>query len=514
MLVMILRAVWLFFLAGLMLATTTYRRDDTFVNGSVYFVDADCYARMTRVEQVVQHPFHSIRSHDFENFPQGIQTHTTAPLDWLIALLAAVFVPFAAHALDMAGAWISPLLGLATLITLWVWSTRLRLPFRHAMLFLLAVSPILTQAFRLGRPDHQSLLLFLIAGGLAAEWTLWSRPGRLAAVAWGVSWGIALWTSLYEPLIIFILLLPLRIGFLRKAAFSRTWGLAWGVALGIFGLSIAFDGWRADMPSPEIREYFANWSRTIGELGHLPPLSPQFTGWLTWLAPALPFLLIWRYVQTRDSRILAILALLIATYALTCWQIRWGCYLALVTAMTLPFALPAIPSRIAASTLFVICLYPVAQQWDAMLHPDETAQAARADQTLDNIRLHDVARALISSDRTGILAPWWLSPAIAYWSGQPCVAGSSHESLPGIVDTARFYMSTDPDLARQILAARRVSYVIAYEPDRILQTSSALLGQPIPTRSMAETLYLAPQSAPPFLSLVYSNPYFRVYAVN
>lgn len=514
MLVMILRAVWLFFLAGLMLATTTYRRDDTFVNGSVYFVDADCYARMTRVEQVVQHPFHSIRSHDFENFPQGIQTHTTAPLDWLIALLAAVFVPFAAHALDMAGAWISPLLGLATLITLWVWSTRLRLPFRHAMLFLLAVSPILTQAFRLGRPDHQSLLLFLIAGGLAAEWTLWSRPGRLAAVAWGVSWGIALWISLYEPLIIFILLLPLRIGFLRKAAFSRTWGLAWGVALGIFGLSIAFDGWRADMPSPEIREYFANWSRTIGELGHLPPLSPQFAGWLTWLAPALPFLLIWRYVQTRDSRILAILALLIATYALTCWQIRWGCYLALVTAMTLPFALPAIPSRIAASTLFVICLYPVAQQWDAMLHPDETAQAARADQTLDNIRLHDVARALISSDRTGILAPWWLSPAIAYWSGQPCVAGSSHESLPGIVDTARFYMSTDPDQARQILAARRVSYVIAYEPDRILQTSSALLGQPIPTRSMAETLYLAPQSAPPFLSLVYSNPYFRVYAVN
>ncbi|HEY8902528.1 MAG TPA: hypothetical protein VIM48_02400, partial [Chthoniobacterales bacterium] len=143
-----------------------------------------------------------------------------------------------------------------------------------------------------------------------------------------------------------------------------------------------------------------------------------------------------------------------------------------------------------------------------------TTQTARADQTLDNIRLHDVARALISSDRTAILAPWWLSPALAYWSGQPCVAGSSHESLPGIVDTARFYMSTDPDEARRILATRQVSYVIAYEPDRILQTSSALLGQPIPSRSMAETLYLDPRSAPPFLSLVYSNPYFRVYAVN
>ena len=30
-------------------------------------------------------------------------------------------------------------------------------------------------------------------------------------------------------------------------------------------------------------------------------------------------------------------------------------------------------------------------------------------------------------------------PAIAYWSGQRCVSGSSHQSLPGTVDSSRFF---------------------------------------------------------------------------
>jgi len=500
-------------LIALLLATTTAQRGDVFVGGRVYFVDADCYARMSRVEQVMAHPLQSIRHHDFENFPTGIDTHATAPLDGLIAALAVAMTPFSPQALDLAGAWISPLLGVATLLALWTWSTRARLPFRHAMLLLLAVSPIVTQAFRLGRPDHQSLLLFLMAVGLAAEWNLWSRPTTRTAVAWGIAWGLALWTSLYEPLIVFVLLLGLRGALLRQALFTRQWMIGGIVAVAIFALGVLFDGWRVAAPSPEVAKYFAAWSRSIGELAHLSPLSAQFVGWLGWLAPALPILLAWRFVKIREARVIAALVLLLATYGLTCWQIRWGCYFALVAAMALPWALAAIPSSALAWTAFAFSLLPIARQWDALLYPDEAGLAARVEQREDYAQLREVAQALVSNERTGILAPWWLSPPLAYWSGQPCVAGSSHEGIAGIVDTARFYLATDPAAAREILRRRDIRYIVAYEPDRVLGTSAALLDETPRAGTVAELLYRGQTQDFPWLAVAYATLWYKIYEV-
>jgi hypothetical protein len=127
--------------------------------------------------------------------------------------------------------------------------------------------------------------------------------------------------------------------------------------------------------------------------------------------------------------------------------------------------------------------------------------------------LRETAMALVSGERTGILAPWWLSPPLAYWSGQPCIAGSSHESLPGTVDTARFYLATNADEAREILTRRKASYVVAYEPSRVLGTSSLLLDEPASRNSLGAILYDTPVLAPPCLAVVYSNPYFKVYEV-
>ncbi len=80
--------------SGLILATRCANYEDVFVGGQIYFVDPDCYSRMTRVRMVAEHPGLIVRQHDFENFPAGISPHTTAPLDYLIALLAAVLRPF------------------------------------------------------------------------------------------------------------------------------------------------------------------------------------------------------------------------------------------------------------------------------------------------------------------------------------------------------------------------------------------------------------------------------------
>ena len=99
-------------LTALIVAPRCANYPDVFVGGNVYFVDADCYARMTRAQMVSEKPGLIIRHHAFENFRQGTTPHTTAPLDYLIVALSLFLNPFTAHALDLAGAFVSPLLAL------------------------------------------------------------------------------------------------------------------------------------------------------------------------------------------------------------------------------------------------------------------------------------------------------------------------------------------------------------------------------------------------------------------
>src|SRR4051812_9091262 len=101
-------------LTALILATRSANYRDVFVNGNVYFTDADCYSRMTRVRLCATHPGLILRHHQFENYPQGTTPHTTAPLDYLILGLSILIRPFAPNAIDVAGALISPLLVIAT----------------------------------------------------------------------------------------------------------------------------------------------------------------------------------------------------------------------------------------------------------------------------------------------------------------------------------------------------------------------------------------------------------------
>src|SRR6266702_3319706 len=68
-------------LSALILATRCANYQNVFVAGNIYFTDADCYARMTRVRMCAEHPGLILRHHDFENFPQGTTPHTTAPPD-------------------------------------------------------------------------------------------------------------------------------------------------------------------------------------------------------------------------------------------------------------------------------------------------------------------------------------------------------------------------------------------------------------------------------------------------
>src|SRR5438552_6687915 len=89
-------------LSALILVTRCANYQDVFVGGQIYFLDADCYARMTRARMVAAHFGLVVRQHDFENFPAGTIPHTTAPLDYLIVALSRVLAPLTAQPLDLA----------------------------------------------------------------------------------------------------------------------------------------------------------------------------------------------------------------------------------------------------------------------------------------------------------------------------------------------------------------------------------------------------------------------------
>ena len=300
-------------LSALILATRCANYQDVFVAGNVYFADADCYARMTRAQMVREKPGLIIRHHEFENFPQGTTPHTTAPLDYLIVALSLLLNPFTAHPLDLAGAFASPLLALLGGWFLWWWSVKFR--YRWVMLILYAISPILVHGTELGRPDHQSLLILLVAIAICAEWSFQQlqpahpssdaiRESRIAwslralAITSAAAWAVAIWVSAYEPLILFLIVNGTTFFASPRALFRRDRRAGWISFLLIIPAALLIE---RRVPSFEIfktNTVFQDWAGTIGELGHVSPANPVWLRWCGFLLLVAPFL-IWMNVRTR-----------------------------------------------------------------------------------------------------------------------------------------------------------------------------------------------------------------------
>jgi len=523
-------AAWVFpaLVAGLALAAFTWNSQAVFFGGNVYFSDGDCYARMTRVRLLQEHPFAPVHRHDFENHPIGTQPHTTAPLDYLIAGLAVVMGWFSSAGLALAGAWISPLLGLATLVVLAVWLREV--PFGGAAILLLAVSPIISHGFLLGRPDHQSLLMLLVAVALAAEVDMWGgrdarasgpwlagffrmgkipqqlvdekaagpwlSPGRIGWIS-AVAWALALWVSLFEPLVLLATVLLLRF-FARRLVFARTPTV---IFFAILFLGYLVDGFHVSA----FDAHFSKWALNIGELGH--GSFPVLFSWAGWLAAVAPFALLAGYFRKREPVYLLLCALTALLACLAVWHLRWGYFFVIAFALSLPCLLSLVRWKFVGWGIFVVSLWPVAACWDSTLYPDDNTFRTRVESVADAVALRDAAIPLKELPKRGVMAPWWLSPAIVWWSGQPCVAGTSHQSLPGIVDASEFFLSEGS--GREVLEMRKAGYIFAYEPDRVISNSAQILGRAAPANPLARRLYDHPRAAG--FRLLHSNRFFKVF---
>jgi hypothetical protein len=380
------------------------------------------------------------------------------------------------------------------------------------LLVLFSFSPMTAHAFELGRPDHQSLILALVTVAVASEISLWLKPSMAWRYVSAISWGLALWVSLFEPAVIAALILVAR--GVRWFVAQRPTGVSGKIHPGplvvffaILILAICWEGW----PSVGFDPDFARWARGIGELK--PGSLGLLCSWGGWMALAAPVMLAWHFYRKREGVALMLLAMVVVTGTLTFVHARWGYFFILFLAMSLPWALSVPRSQAFAGLVFVISLWPVASAWDHTLFPDEATFRARSEQLADSLALRDAALQLRGKPRRGVIAPWWFSPAVVWWSGQPAVGGSSHQSLPGIRDSARFFLSDGGEAAEGILRSRKVGYVIGYEPDRVESNSAELLGAGVPPRSMIRTLFGPPQQVPTFLLPVYGNRFFRVFEV-
>ena len=498
--------------SALILATRWANYGDVFVGSEIYFTDADCYSRMTRARICLENPGRIIRHHSFENFPTGTTPHTTAPLDYLIVGLTAVLKPVSGRALDLAGAVISPLLALLTGWFLWWWSRRSGLRYRGALLLLFAVSPILVHGTELGRPDHQSLLLGLLTVALCAEWTLLSAESRGWSLVSGAAWGLSLWVSFYEPLVLLLAVVLAQMVFARQKFCARQRLIGWASCVGIVLLALVLEQRLPVWPATGLNPIFSNWASTIGELTPVPINEPVWLRWTGLLLIPLPALLWISMTKVRSTPVF-LAALLVASFALTMWQARWAYFFALIFALAVPGLLSVLRNPIAGWTLFSISLFPLLTDWDERLWPNESQSALALERRAEAIGWRQAAAHLAAPTEAPFLAPWWFSPAVAYWSGQPGVAGSSHESLDGIEQSARFFVASDPETARAILEKTRAVWVLAYDADRTGANSAALLGFPVPENPLSRVLDRTPGQAPAFLQLAAQNSVCKLFRV-
>jgi hypothetical protein len=330
-----------------------------------------------------------------------------------------------------------------------------------------------------------------------------------------MAWGLAIWNSAYEPLVLFLLVIAVSVLEDRQVLLAKSRRAGWFCFAFIIAIALLIEQRIPSLSILHSDAIFKNWARTIGELAHVSPGNQIWLRWCGYFFLITPFL-IWMNVNRNSKRADGatpwfVPVLLVATYGLTIWQARWGYFFVLIYALALAALLEPIKSRAEVWIAFVLSIYPILHDWDERLWPNETQLARRAEQRNESVQIRDLALSLQSYQTRSFVAPWWLSPLIAYWSGQPGVAGSSHESLSGTEDSARFFLSEDLQKAGEILKQREAAWVFAYDSERVTQNSAAVLNQPLPVNPLCRVLDRTPGQAPAFLVFSGQNAACKLY---
>jgi hypothetical protein len=464
--------------------------------GRPLFVDADCYTRMARVARILcgEGPFFS--RHSFENFPIGISTHTTFPLDGLLVLATKLIQPFHLHSIDWAGAVIGPLLFAALFYVAWKRSNQITVD-PWILLTGIALLPALVWATPFARPDHQALLVTVIGIALILEPSRWHENSRCSSAIAGICWGISLWTSFFEPLIILLGLLAFNALNRRK---EQPWFLG-GIAL-VLAIQGVTEGYHLQSLSRLDSTQLMPWFQTIGELRPL-----GFREFLLIFTPftlLIPFLF-WDFARRNALKREVILWTILTVFILgaSLLQRRWMYFAGIPLLFLIGrwVSLLSLPIQVGFRLLFLAaCL---AGGWKIGWNPNAEPPLASE------------ARRLCESIKTpgAILAPWWISPSLLYYSGQPIVSSSSHESIEGILDSALFFTAHHWPEALSLLDSRQVRWVVVYDSERLIENSRQVLQEKSNTPVMGTVAgkLWSTLGVPTSLQLRTATPNLRLY---
>ena len=359
---------------------------------------------------------------------------------------------------------------------------------------------MLAHGFALGRPDHQSLLIALITIALCAEWTLTHESSQSWSIVSGASWALALWVSLYEPGVLLLIVVAFR----ARDMVKRERRIGWSVFAAILAIAFIVERRIPVWPSGEFGGALRNWSTTVGELAHVPLASTIWFDWCGWLLLLVPIVF---WPKWNRNTPLFLIALLMTAFALTIWQARWSYFFVMIFAMLVPEILSVLRKPLIATTIFIIALFPIAQAWDRLFADEELAR--RAENKIEQREL----RAMSSQIDGAFIAPWWFSPALSYWSRQPGVGGSAHESIGGIVETAKVFETQGAEEAKQILDRDNVKWIVSYDADRVGRNSAQILGNPVPQNALCYLLDRRASKVPAFLRLVAQTGHFKLFRV-
>ena len=436
-------------------------------------VEADCYSQLARVQRILQGQGLIQNHFKVENWPEGLIPSTTAPFDYVILLLYAPLSLFTGHPLDWAGALVSPALWIA-LVLFWMLFRSREFNLAGRTLFLIGSTalPAFIWATACGRPRHQSLILALMATGLTAEYERWQielTPKRAWNIFAGVVWGMACWTSLFEPVFVVTALVVFNLIFRRKE------NPAFLISLGVVMLiALLLEGVHFFVPPPEYQEALVRWLSTIAEVR---PVS--FNGMLqqmTFSLLLLPYLAwrLWpRSNGNKTDALLILLTLLLTLF--TAFQGRWIYYAALGELFLIVRYYQKTPiswTRLAVLLIFLASLVEA----DYV----QVRGRARLPANQPSLQLAEIARSIDAPG--GIMAPWWLSPALLYFSGDPIVSGSSHCGISGIVASAKFFAATNWVDAERILRERQAHWVVVWDDQHyvypLLDSSRQIIGLP------------------------------------
>ena len=249
--------------------------------------------------------------------------------------------------------------------------------YRWVMLILYAISPILVHGTVLGRPDHQSLLILLVAIAICSEWSLQMKAVDTAAssqvsrwaVVTGAAWAFAIWVSAYEPLVLFLIVTTTVLVMNGRTVFARNRRAGWMLFASIIAIAFAVERRVPPFTILQRTGHFKEWASTIGELAHVSPMNSVWFNWCGYFLLITP-IMIWMSIRTRNGahgvRALPYV-LLVATYLLTVWQARWGYFFLLIFALALPALLEPIKSGVAVWVAFVLSTFPMLRDWDERL---------------------------------------------------------------------------------------------------------------------------------------------------